>query len=184
MMKFKLSLFLIAVLSTAILVSCKGKYEQEIKEVGELQYKLNELSQTFNSLDYDRVKEAKQAYNDNLENVSKYYVVPDTIDPKFAELMNKYKGIKKSTKNFDSNFETHSTNIGNMQIHLNNLIQDLENELIPEDSVQAFIEFERTKLEMLSDKIGSFVVDCDYAIEIHDSLSEEVKNFVISSYTK
>ena len=175
----KLSYFIFLFFSIAYITSCSINNEKEIKSVEELSIKVKLLQSTFESVNMDDVEFAKKTYNINMDKISKYHE-SDTIEYEFSHTLNLYKRIKKTGKNLDENHRNNKKNIELLISQLEKLKLDIEGNAIQPDSIQAFIDFETKNMTKLSDDIGTFVTDCKYIIETHDTYAEKVRGYTIA----
>ena len=175
----KLSYFIFLLFSIVYIASCSINNEKEIKSVEELSIKVKLLQSTFESVNMDDVEFAKKTYNINMDKISKYHE-SDTIEYEFSHTLNLYKGIKKTGKNLDENHGNNKKNIELLISQLEKLKLDIEGNAIQQDSIQAFIDFETKNMTKLSDDIGTFVTDCKYIIETHDTYAEKVRGYTVA----
>ena len=175
----KRSYFLFLFFSLAYISSCSINNEKEIKSVEELSIKVQLLQSTFESINMDDVKFAKNTYKINMGKISKYYN-SGTIDHEFSHTLNLYKGIKKTGKNLHENHTTNKKNIELLMSQLEKLKLDIENNAIQTDSIQAFIDFEAKNITKLSDDIGTFVTNCEYILETHETYAEKVRGYTVA----
>lgn len=164
------------IFSLLLFTGCTSKYSEEIKEVEELQLRVKSLKNTFDEVDIDRVNMARKAYKENMIQIEKFYQ-QDTIEIDFGNTLNHYKGIKKAGKNIDQLYLNYTSDLTKMETQLYNLKTDISNNSWEEDSLKNFIKFESEKLETLGDNIGTFVLNCEYIINTHDSLSDKVRGY-------
>lgn len=160
-----------------ILVACGAKHSEELEKVEVLQAKLAALENTFHSVNVDEIKEARETYNENMRKVKTYYFA-DTIEHEFTSLLNAYKGIKNSTGTFEFDHQSNMDNINFMKKQLEDLHTDIENNVLPKDSIAIFIQQESLNLEQLSENVGTYVINADYAVGLHDSLSNKVAEHI------
>jgi|TARA_B110000495_G_scaffold198977_1_gene211641 hypothetical protein len=175
----KLSYFIFIFFSIAYISSCSINNEREIKSVEELSIKVKLLQSTFESVNMDEVKFAKDTYKINMDNISKYHE-SDTIDYEFSHTLNLYKGIKKTGKNLHENHTTNKKNVELLLTQLGKLKLDIEGNAIQTDSIQAFIDFETKNITKLSDDIGTFVTNCEYILETHKAYAEKVRGYTVA----
>ena len=175
----KRSYFLFLFFSIGCISSCSTNNEKELKSVEELSIKVKLLQSTFESINMDDVKFAKNTYKINMDKISKYYN-SDTIDYEASYTLNLYKGIKKTGKNLHENHTTNKKNIELLISQLEKLKLDIENNAIQTDSIQAFIDFETKNITKLSDDIGTFVTDCEYILETHETYAEKVRGYTVA----
>ena len=175
----KLSYFIFIFFSIAYISSCSINNEREIKSVEELSIKVKLLQSTFESVNMDEVKFAKDTYKINMDNISKYHE-SDTIDYEFSHTLNLYKGIKKTGKNLHENHTTNKKNVELLLTQLGKLKLDIEGNTIQTDSIQAFIDFETKNITKLSDDIGTFVTNCEYILETHKDYAEKVRGYTVA----
>lgn len=175
----KISYFVLIYSSIICISSCSITHAKEIKLVEDLSIKVSLLKSTFESVNIDDVKFAKQTYKLNMDKISKYRN-SDTIDHEVSSTLNLYKGIKKKGGNL---YEKHKTNKKNIELlisQLDKLKLDLESKTIQIDSIQGFIDFETKNLAKLSDNIGTFVTECQYILETHETYAEKVRGYTVA----
>jgi hypothetical protein len=175
----KLSYFIFIFFSIAYISSCSINNETEIKSVEELSIKVKLLQSTFESVNMDEVKFAKDTYKINMDKISKYHE-SDTIDYEFSHTLNLYKGIKKTGKNLHENHTTNKKNVELLLTQLDKLKLDIESNAIQTDSIQGFIDFEIKNITKLSDNIGTFVTNCEYILETHKAYAEKVRGYTVA----
>ena len=175
----KLSYFIFLFFSINYISSCSTNNEKEIKSVEELSIKVKLLQSTFESVNMDDVKFAKNTYKINMDKISKYHE-SDSIDYDFSHTLNLYKGIKKKGKNLNENHTKNKKNIELLISQLEKLKSDIQSNAFQTDSIQAFIDFETKNMTKLSDDIGTFVTDCEYILETHDTYAEKVRGYTVA----
>ncbi len=167
------------VIFSFLVFSCTSKYKKEVDVVSELQVHLIGMETTFIASEKEKVDNAIKTYHSNMAEIKRHYI--DTVNFEFVNLVNKYKGIKKEASGLDQDHQNIASNLITMKQQLSNLKIDLNNELIPKDSVSYFIDEEDKKIISLKEDISSYVLSCEYIIDLDDSLSEKVSNLLISS---
>ena len=175
----KLSYFIFLFFSINYISSCSTNNEKEIKSVEELSIKVKLLQSTFESVNMDDVKFAINTYKINMDKISKYHE-SDSIDYDFSHTLNLYKGIKKKGKNLNENHTKNKKNIELLISQLEKLKSDIQSNAFQTDSIQAFIDFETKNMTKLSDDIGTFVTDCEYILETHDTYAEKVRGYTVA----
>ena len=175
----KLPYFLTLFITFTFFSSCSVDNADELKSVEELSVKVKLLKTTFESVNMEDVKLAKETYKINMEKVSMYHE-SDTIEYDFAHTLSLYKGIKKTGKNINENHRTININIELLIVQMEKLKLDIENNAIQKDSIQSFIEFETENVTKLSDDIGTFVTDCEYILEMHNTYAEKVRGYTVA----
>ena len=175
----KLSYFIFLFFSINYISSCSTNHEKEIKSVEELSIKVKLLQSTFESVNMDDVKFAQNTYKLNMDKISKYHE-SDSIDYEFSHTLNLYKGIKKKGKNLHENHTTNKKNIELLITQLEKLKLDIQSNAIQADSIQDFIDFETKNMTKLSDDIGTFVTDCEYILETHNTYAEKARGYTVA----
>jgi len=175
----KLPYFLTLLITLTIFCSCSSDNGKELSSVEELSVKVKLLKTTFESVNMEDIKHAKDTYKNNMEKISMYHE-SDTIEYDFAHTLSLYKGIKKTGKNLNENHRTIKSNIDLLITQLDKLKLDIENDAIQKDSIQAFIDFETGNVTKLSDDIGTFVTDCEYILETHETYAEKVRGYTVA----
>jgi len=175
----KLSYFIFLFFSISYISSCSVNNEKELKSLEELSLKVKLLQSTFEYVNMDDVKFAKNTYKINMDKIAKYYN-SDTIDYDFSHTLNLYKGIKKTGGNLHENHTTNKKNIELLISQLEKLKLDMESNAIQADSIQGFIDFETKQITKLGDDIGTFVADCEYILETHQAYAEKVRGYTVA----
>jgi len=175
----KLSYFIFLFFSINYISSCSTNNEKEIKSVEELSIKVKLLQSTFESVEMDDVKFAINTYKINMDKISKYHE-SDSIEHEFSHTIKRYKGIKKKGKNLKENYRTNKHNIELLINQLEKFKLDIQNNTIQADSIEGFIDFETKQITKLGDDIGTFVTDCEYILETHDTYAEKVRGYTVA----
>ena len=175
----KLSYFTFLFFSIAYINSCSINNEKELKSLEKLSIKVKLLQSTFESINMDDVKFAKNTYKITMGKMSKYHD-SDTIEYEFSHTLNLYKGVKKKGKNLHENHRNNKKNIELLICQLEKLKLDIEGNAIQTDSIQAFIDFEIKNITKLSNDIGTFVTDCEYILETHETYAEKVRSYTVA----
>ena len=105
--------------------SCANPYEKEIKDVEEMQEILTGIQSSYETIELEKVIYAKETYSKNMEQIQKYYQ-PDTVDVNVANLLDFYKGVKKSAKGFEDDYQKIGEKIEFIDHQLTTLKNDLE----------------------------------------------------------
>jgi len=172
-------IFSVAVL---LFVGCSVDYKQELAELGELEFYLQSMENSFESVDQKQVDKAVEAYKHNISQIKKYYNA-DTVEKEFVQIINKYKGIKKGSKGLSGDVENIHSNLTTMTKQLSNLRADIENGLLNKDSVAQYLANEKGNLNQLNENISNYVLTCDAIVFLDDSLSNKVRG-LINGYSK
>jgi len=169
------------ILLTSIFFSCSSN-KDELQEISNMQVKLTALEQSFSSIQTEELESAISAYHTNMNKIKTYYY-SDTVDMNFVEIMSNYKIIKKISNSYDDNYSNIETNISLMAIQLENLKNDINNAVLPLDSLLFFISYERENLSQINSDLVNFIIDCDNIISIDDSISGKIVG-LINAYSK
>ena len=160
-----------------VLTACSN-HKEEIKQVEDLETRLNSLTSTFNNVDMPKVEEAIETYEENMSMIRKYNQ-KDTIEIEYGNTLNKYKGIEEESREIKQLKTNCGSDLKKMKTALSNLKTDIENNVWEEDSIKNFIEFESEKLDELGENIGTFILKCQYIIDTHDSLADKIKSYTL-----
>ena len=156
---------------------CSPDYKEEIAELGELEFYLESLKNSFESVNQKQVDKAIKAYKHNISQIKKYYHT-DTVEKEFVQLINKYKGIKNGSKGLSENLKNIQSNLTTMTKQLNNLRTDVENGLLVKDSIVQYLINEKENLNQLSNNISNYLGTCDAIVSLDDSLSSKVRDLI------
>jgi hypothetical protein len=167
-------------LVTLLMISCANPYEEEIKNVEEMQVVLDGVKQTYSHVDISKVNFAMETYVKNMEQIKTYYK-PDSVDENVTKLVNFYKGIKHSAKGFADEYYAVGMQIEFMQTQLNTLHTDMENKAEFNDSLDIFLKNEQLNLDELSQNVGTLLYNYDFIISVHDSVATKVQNILLEN---
>ena len=173
---------ILLVLSVFFLLGCSVDYKQELADLGEFEFYLKSMENSFEAVDKEKVNKAVKAYKHNISQLKKYYYA-DTVEKEFVQLVNKYKGIKKGSKGLSRDDENIQSNLTTMTKQLSSLRTDIENGLLNKDSIQQYLLNEKGNLNQLNDNISNYVLACDAIVFLDDSLSNKVRD-LINGYSK
>jgi hypothetical protein len=171
---------IIVILITTFLSSCTNPYEKEIKEVEEMQLILAGVKQSYQTIDLEKVSFAKESYEKNMKQIQTYYN-PDTIDQNVVNLLDFYKGVKKSAKGFEDEYQQIGERIIFLENQLGNLKTDLENKIDMKDSLSIFLSNEHKNIEVLQQNIGTILYNYDFVVNVHDTISSKVQSIIIKN---
>ncbi len=160
--------------------SCANPYEKEIKDVEEMQEILTGIQSSYETIELEKVIYAKETYSKNMEQIQKYYQ-PDTVDVNVANLLDFYKGVKKSAKGFEDDYQKIGEKIEFIDHQLTTLKNDLDNGIDMKDSVSIFLSNEHKNIETLQKNIGTILYNYDFIVNVHDSISNKVQAILIKN---
>ena len=100
----------------------------------------------------------------------------DSAETEFSVAMNNYKGMKKHLQIFLIIIVLRRRTSNEIS-QLEMLTADLQNNLIPEDSIQLYLELEDENIEMIFSDLHELSMLYNFIIETHDSLYPYVKTF-------
>ncbi len=169
-----------SLMALLFLSSCSNPYEKEIKEVHELQEVLKGVKQTFGTIELEKVTFAKETYEKNIAQIKKYYN-PDTIDYNVVNMLDFYKGVKKSSKGFEEEYFLIDEKIKFVDNQLKNLKFDLENKIDFKDSLAIFIQNERSNIELLQNNLATMIYNYEYIVSTHDSIAAKVNSILFQN---
>jgi hypothetical protein len=153
-----------------MLNSCSSSNENELNDH---LFKLTSLENIFNEIEIEAFEKACDGYDENMDLIQLYCT--DSISIKFVTSVNQYKVIKKSKDSFILNYQLLSKNLQLEKTQLKFLEQDINNDLIPLDSIVFFLDKEKLNLGTISDEMNNVVSLYDEIIVTHDSLYLGIK---------
>lgn len=161
---------ILSIVSLTFLISCSNS---EIQELKEQQLKLNSIETIFNELELDYFEKACSGFDENMDLI--HLFCADSISLKFVNSVNRYKIIKKSKDSFILNYKLLAKNLLLEKQQLKYLKLDLDNNLIPSDSIFFFLEKEKENLQSISDETNNVVSLYNEIVIVHDSLYLTIK---------
>jgi hypothetical protein len=167
-------------IAIVFLASCSNPYEKEIKEVEDLQEVLIGVKHTYSSIEVTKVTYPRQTSEKNMSQIKMYYN-PDTIDYNVVDMLDFYKGVKKSAKGFEEEYNLIGQKINFIDNQLKTLKVDLENKIDFKDSLAIFIENERSNIEMLQNNLATMVYNYDYIVSTHDTIAHKVNSILFQN---
>lgn len=173
-------LTLYSFLALVFLTSCANPYENEIKEVEELQQILTGVKQTFGTIEVTKVTYAKETYEKNMSQIKMYYN-PDSIDYNVVYMLDFYKGVKVSSKGFEEEHALINQKINFVDNQLKNLKVDLENKIDFKDSLAIFIQNERSNIELLQSNVSTMIYNYEYIVSTHDTIASKVNSILFQN---
>ena len=159
-----------SIVSLILLTACSNP---EIKELKEQQLKLTSIESIVNEIELDRFEKACSGFDENMDLI--HLFCADSISLKFVNSVNRYKIIKKSKDSFILNYKLLVRNLQLQKQQLKYLKQDVENNLIPSDSILFFLEKEKENLQSISDETNNVVSLYNEILIVHDSLYHSIK---------
>jgi len=154
-----------------ILISCSSSNE---KKISSLTNKLLILEKSFNELDLNEVTKAVEGYKSNLILVKKCV---DSIENEFVINIKNYKAMKRSAPEFFNNYNLTKKNLKIEQDQLGFFKEDLDNGLINEDSISAFITLEENNVNKIVNDIHQVIDRFNFIKSTNDTLYPYIKNF-------
>lgn len=145
--------------------------EQHIATVKGMQKELQAYEDMVSALDANVIREMQHEYGKVMNVINEKYISDSSgVDQKYGRMANLYKGVKKS-KGFQAGQENVLKEIAVEKTQLENLLDDLENQDIPDaDSVQYFVELERkamNKIKLVAEKLQ---LNFDILIGVQDTV--------------
>ena len=162
---------IIYIFTFSILLSCVNKNENKINT---LQFKLLNLTQNSLEMNPQKVADAYKGFKENLILVRNCV---DTLENEFAKRMNNYKGLKKACPQFSRTYELTKRNLESQSIQIQNLKQDINNKLIPSDSVFYYLELEEKNIQKIADDVINLIDLYEFINTVNDSLYEPIKKY-------
>ena len=162
---------IIYVFSFLILLSCVNEKESKINN---LQFKLLSLTQNVLEMKPQKAADAYQGFKENLILVKKCV---DTLENDFAQRMNNYKGLKKACPQFSRTYEPTKRNLEFQSIQIKSFKQDINNKLIPSDSVFYYLELEEKNIQKIADDVINLIDLYEFINSVNDSLYEPIKKY-------
>ena len=162
---------LILFIMLSLLLSCDipGK-----KEVNLLILKLSYLENSIQEINSPAVSTALEGYKENIDLVKKCV---DSIDNKFIQKINNYKGIRKACPEFFTNYKITIKNLKSQNKQLKDFKSDISNDIIILDSIPFFIELEERNVQRISDDILNLLDLYNFIVSINDSLYLPIKEY-------
>lgn len=173
-------LSLYSFVALVFLTSCSNPYEKEIKEVEELQQILAGVKQTFGTIEVTKVTYARETYEKNMSQIKLYYN-PDTIDYNVVNMLDFYKGVKKSSKGFEEEYFIIEENIKFVENQLNILKIDMENKANFKDDLTIYIQNERSNIEQLQNNLATMIYNYEYIVSTHDTIASKVNSILFQN---
>ena len=149
--------------------SCSNNQKERIDI---LESKLSNLEKSFSEVNSSKVSKAYNGYKENIELVKSCV---DTLEKSFSIRMNNYKGLKKTCPQFLATFSIAKKNLQNQIIQIQNLNLDLENKLIPVDSINIYLDLEEENIQKISDDVLELLEIYEFISSVSDSLYEPIK---------
>jgi hypothetical protein len=153
----------------SVLFSCNSNDQNEIKNI---QIKLANLENSFSNLTPNKVSIAFSGYKENIELVRSCV---DTLESSFAIRMNIYKGLKKTCPKFLNIFTLTKKNLESQILQIQSLKKDIDNGLIPIDSLNIYFSLEEKNTQKISDNVLELTELYDFINSVNDSLYEPIK---------
>lgn len=149
--------------------SCNSNDQNEIKNI---QIKLANLENSFSNLTPNKVSIAFSGYKENIELVRSCV---DTLESSFAVRMNIYKGLKKTCPKFLNIFTLTKKNLESQILQIQSLKKDIDDGLIPIDSLNIYFSLEEKNTQKISDNVLELTELYDFINSVNDSLYEPIK---------
>jgi hypothetical protein len=153
----------------SVLFSCNSNDQNEIKNI---QIKLANLENSFSNLTPNKVSIAFSGYKENIELVRSCV---DTLESSFAIRMNIYKGLKKTCPKFLNIFTLTKKNLESQILQIQSLKKDIDDGLIPIDSLNIYFSLEEKNTQKISDNVLELTELYDFINSVNDSLYEPIK---------
>jgi archaellum component FlaC len=153
----------------SVLFNCNSNDQNEIKNI---QIKLANLENSFSNLTPNKVSIAFSGYKENIELVRSCV---DTLESSFAIRMNIYKGLKKTCPKFLNIFTLTKKNLESQILQIQSLKKDIDNDLIPIDSLNIYFSLEEKNTQKISDNVLELTELYDFINSVNDSLYEPIK---------
>jgi len=179
-MNYKLLIVGLTILSLTFTSCNESKFENELKEVQEMQEVLDGVKLTYSNVDISKADNAFSTYEKNMNQISKYYH-PDSIPMDVYGLIDFYKGVKKNNKSVQRDYKLIGEHIVVVEQQLSDLASDLEEGLVPEDSIVNFLKNEHNNLQIVQDNVGTLVYSYEYMISVHDSVAVQMQDIVLKN---
>ena len=163
------NLILFIILSSLLSCHSPGK-----KEVNLLILKLSYLENSIQEINSPAVSTALEGYKENIDLVKKCV---DSIDNKFIQKINNYKGIRKTCPDFFTKYKITIKNLESQNKQLKDFKSDISNDIISLDSIPFFIELEGINVQRISDDILNLLELYNFIVSINDSLYLPIKEY-------
>jgi len=173
----------LSVFTTIFLIAgCSNPNQSQIATVETMQSELLGYESMAAALDADMIREMHHEYG-VIMNVIKSKYVSDSVlglDQKFGRMSNYYKGVKRS-KGFGVGKENLLEEIAYSKTQLENLLDDLQNQDIPDaDTVKYFVELEQKSLAKIKLVAEKLQLNFDILMGVQDSVYPYMKGIVDS----
>jgi hypothetical protein len=89
--------------------------------------------------------------------------------------MNIYKGLKKTCPKFLNIFTLTKKNLESQILQIQSLKKDIDNDLIPIDSLNIYLDLEEKNTQKISDNVLELTELYDFINSVNDSLYEPIK---------
>ena len=162
---------IIYIFTFLILLSCVNDKENKINT---LQVKLLSLTQNSLEMNPQKVADAYQGFKEKFNFVRDCV---DTLENEFAQRMNNYKGLKKACPQFLRTYELTKRDLEFQSIQIQNFKQDINNKLIPTDSVFYYLELEENNVQKIADNVINLIDLYEFINAVNDSLYEPIKKY-------
>ncbi len=156
--------------------SCSNLQKNELNDYV---FKLKSLENIFNEIEFETFEKASDGFDENMDLIK--LLCSDSISLKFVSSVNHYKAIKKSKDLFILNYQLLAKNLELEKNQLQSLEQDIDNNLIPLDSIIVYLNNEKQNLQLMSDETNNVVNLFDEIVIIHDSLYLRIKELAKSN---
>ena len=163
------NLILFIILSSLLSCHSPGK-----NEVNLLILKLSYLENSIQEINSPAVSTALEGYKENIDLVKKCV---DSIDNKFIQKINNYKGIRKACPDFFNKYRVAIKNLESQNNQLKDFKYDISNNIISLDSISFFIELEERNVQRISDDILNLLELYNFIVSTNDSLYFPIKQY-------
>ncbi len=175
---FKFAIFATIVLTV---VACANPYSEEIQTVKDMQSELQGYEDMVVILDAQKIRDMQHEYNLIMNVIQSKYISDSAgVDQKYGRMSNLFKGVKRS-KGFPVAQENVLKEIATEKTQLENLLDDLENQDIPEaDSVQYFVQLERKSMDEIKMVAKKLQLNYEILMGVQDTVYPYMQGIVDS----
>lgn len=160
------------------LTSCHdAQKEAYLADIAQLNKSVDSLEAVFESSKVDSINQIVNNIEYTLIQVKNNFIA-DTVDAEFAQVMDRYKSVKKGLPKNSRNATKIQSSITEERDALEKLKHDIENAAGERDKYQEFINFERAKVIQIKELTTSWKEVQDNHMEAYFRLNPIVQEFV------
>ena len=166
-------------LCSIILAACSSEdHSDQIKAIDQEIEEVQKAHAQFLELDSAEVVDMAGKYNQHVQAFKRFYK-PDSINRKISSAMSTFR-IMKKVGAYKALRKEYSIEVSFCVNQLTDLKTDIEEGIIPEDSVQHYVQLEIDASKLLRKNIQSYLKLVEDAKICYDTLNPFIENFVDS----